>query len=803
MSCQQAHEESADLLYLLPEKATAVLKIPNLPQLTEELNRISFISENAQLPFIQFLSDSYAPVRKLQISKESLLFYTRIGRDEVATSLITPVTKDLLNEVGYDERESIKYNGVSIKLYPAGEKTTYGVKLNGLFAWSDSKLVIENMVRLSQDKFMPQEKLQKLYNSVSARKPAILINTDELEKLSGYLLPGMPAYLQNFTDWIALDFQLKNEQIFINGVTMPGEKEVLRIFNGTQPRVNRMAEIVPAGAYGFYSITYDNFEKLKDNITFYRKTAYPEIETEFLASAVEVGHIFTPESSVTVVKPADDEKAASLLADQQVHKTFRDIPVYKVDLGDYFTKGLSPFIRADHIGFYAKVKGFYIFAETAAALEYVIAGVQNNKTLVEEESYQSMTKNMDDKSSLLLVGLTRNLINPLSESVATANKSAYQKIKTADYEQLAVQFINHDNFNYVNGVFAKSKAVQNLSGGLQLRSVKAEEEIKAGPWFFENWRTKHYDVVFQDASHTLYSYDENGKLNWKKKLKNRILGDIQPIDIYQNGRIQMAFTTADTFYIIDRLGNVVKPFEMAFKDPITQPLALFDYSNNGRFRFLITQGNELLMLDKQLNKVSGFNFTKAQSDLLYPPRHYRIGNKDYILIAEASGQLHILNPQGNTRVKVDRKINFSDNEWYENNGHFISTDKEGNLIRIDQNGKINVQALKLKENHHLTATSKRIVTFSENRLMIDNKTIRMDYGLYLPPEIHYINNKIYISITDLQAHKVYLFDSAGNMMNGFPVYGNSAADLQDMNRNGSPELLVKGEGDSVLIYATD
>src|SRR5699024_3386961 len=162
-----------------------------------------------------------------------------------------------------------------------------------------------------------------------------------------------------------------------------------------------------------------------------------------------------------------------------------------------------------------------------------------------------------------------------------------------------------------------------------------------------------------------------------------------PIDIYQNKRIQMAFTTPQTFYIIDREGNVVKPFNKTFKNTITQPLAVFDYSNNGTFRFIITQDNKLTMLDKNLKTVKGFELTSTKSSILQTPKHFRMGSKDYIVIPEESGKLHILNPRGQTRVKVDRNIDFSTNEWFVYEDLFTSTDKKGQLVQIDQKGGMN------------------------------------------------------------------------------------------------------------------
>ena len=93
-----------------------------------------------------------------------------------------------------------------------------------------------------------------------------------------------------------------------------------------------------------------------------------------------------------------------------------------------------------------------------------------------------------------------------------------------------------------------------------------------------------------------------------------------------------------------------------------------------------------------------------------------------------------------------------------------------------------------------------VSSLSDNILQIKNNTATLDFGLYTAPQIFYLNNKIYVSVTDLQTHKIYLFDSNAELINGFPVYGNSVIDLANAEGDSAPEIVVKGEEDSVLVY---
>ena len=112
------------------------------------------------------------------------------------------------------------------------------------------------------------------------------------------------------------------------------------------------------------------------------------------------------------------------------------------------------------------------------------------------------------------------------------------------------------------------------------------------PHFVKNYITKKLDIVVQDTKNNLNLISNNGKVLWKKRIDQPILGKVSQIDIYKNGGLQLIFNTKNKIYVLDRNGKDVMPFPKTFKDPITQPLAVFDYDKNKNYRILITQGRE-------------------------------------------------------------------------------------------------------------------------------------------------------------------------------------------------------------------
>ena len=366
-----------------------------------------------------------------------------------------------------------------------------------------------------------------------------------------------------------------------------------------------------------------------------------------------------------------------------------------------------------------------------------------------------------------------------------------------------LQFNYDRNFAHINLVCKESNTAsitKNIPGKVtQVKSILLESELLNDPIFFSNHRTGGKDLIVQDINNTLYFISSGGKILWTKKLKNPIIGPVQEVDLFRNGKKQLAFTTIKNFYIIDRTGREVSPFPIKFKDNITQALAVFDYDKNRKYRFIITQGKEVLMLDSKGKKVKGFKYNKSASDIVFPPQHFRIAGKDYITIAEENGKLNILNRIGKTRIMVSKTFDFSNTPISLENTKLVVINKDNTKNSIDIDGKIISRKLEVTS-YQFVIKGKTKVTLDDNLMRINGILVELPYGIYTKPSISIVNQKEYISITESQENKIYVYSKSGNLLHGFPVYGTSNTDFGDMTKNGKTNFMTKGESNEILIY---
>ena len=331
-----------------------------------------------------------------------------------------------------------------------------------------------------------------------------------------------------------------------------------------------------------------------------------------------------------------------------------------------------------------------------------------------------------------------------------------------------------DEIINVNGLISdyKKKALDSL---MDLKfEASISNEIILGPLIVKNHINNSNEIVVQDSQNILYLINNLGQVEWTKKIDGKIIKEINQIDSYKNGKLQLAFVTKKSLYMLDRKGRDVGKFPLKFNDAITKPLSVFDYDNNKNYRLLITQNNELYMFDSKGNIIRGFNYDK-KGRIITKPKHFRISNKD-IIVFKTNDELKILNRRGKVRIKTKRKHNFSENEIFQYQNFLVSTTDLNEVIKIDMQGNTFLEK-SIANNIKLASEKKSIFTLERNILSNTKNNIEIAFGKYEDFKIYLRNDKSFINIFDSQNNKIYLFDNELNLIKGFPIKSKNNADF--------------------------
>ena len=801
ISCQN-QEKNIAVYKFIPKDAAVIIQTPNLKNLQQDLENFSFFNGNKltaknylkkELGYLKHADTLTSAIIAFSISENEKLTYSLIFKDKPKFQLDSIKNKSL---------ESIKTEGIDYQKMVLEDNTFFISTGNAPFIASNSE---ENLIQiLGKEKLLNTEEFQRVYSAIDLNKTSIIFNHQHFKAFQQNLFPNLALQnVENYAPWSAIDLDIENEGISFNGLSIAANSSNLhKIFQNSGTVSQEFASIIPENALGFTALAYKNPKIFLQNLKTFRGDSVSNPIDEIILKSQEAGIIYTEENTLFGIKTLVDIEATDLISGYaELEENYRDFPIYKVSQPEIFETIFSPIFISKKNNFALAVDEYLIFANSIPQLRELIANYVNENTLAHQSYYKNSQQKLAMESSILIVGKTEKLKTKLAEVVVNELSEEMSNLDFGEHKLAILQLVEEGDFAHIHGTFeAQNNESNSNTKTEEILSVSLDAELLNQPVLVKNHLNNQMDIAVQDINNTLYLISNKGTIFWKKKLSGPILGEIKQVDLFKNGRFQLAFATPYSIEVLDRNGNTVKPFPLEFKDEITQPLSLFDYDNNRKYRFLITQNDEVFMYDKNGKSVKGFDFRRTNSEILKAPKHLRIQNKDYIVFPEKSGKLNILSRQGEHRVNVKESIDFSDNHWYEFENDFVSTNAEGNLVKVTQTGQVTTLNTNFSENHKISARPNLLVSLSENILKIREKELNLDYGLYTEPEIHYVNDKYYISLTDLQTQKVYIFDSNAELLAGLPVYGTSKINLNNADIDNRPEFVVNGGEKEVLLY---
>ena len=329
-----------------------------------------------------------------------------------------------------------------------------------------------------------------------------------------------------------------------------------------------------------------------------------------------------------------------------------------------------------------------------------------------------------------------------------------------------------NNLASINGIISDYKD-DSKNSEIELKfETSISNEIILGPLIVKNHTNNKNEVFIQDSENIIYLINDNGQIEWTKKINDRVIDEVKQIDSYKNGRLQYVFATQNSLHMIDRKGRDVGKFPLKFNDQITKPVSVFDYDNNKNYRLLITQNDELFMFDSKGNRVRGFDYNK-KNKIITKPEHFRISNKD-IIVFKTSDDLKILNRRGKVRIKINGDYNYSKDEIFQYQNSLLTTTVNNKIVKIDMNGN-SKEVSSVSFNGKYVSDKKTIYTLQKNILSNSEKNIEIQFGKYENFSAISDKKNTLLNIYDSQNNKLYLFDDEINTVKGFPILADANA----------------------------
>jgi len=654
----------------------------------------------------------------------------------------------------------------------------------------DSIYIISNSADKIEKSALNKSKLYEKYKNLSSEDASFSVfaqspfSNNFFESIFG-------VDFSNINNDLFLKANLFNDKILINGISVINDSVALskNILKNTKPKENKIISAIPDNFKNFYSMRFDDFQMLNRGHINIDKDSI-NIEEKIFDEIVEIAVSEIEGNKVVILRSNDIKKTHIKTQKYKSYNNYKGKEILEIPETEKMNSLTNPLLNKINSDKLVIIDNFLFISSSLKSLKTVIENYLLKNTYQYSENYKKSKSLMSKESSFDINSKNGSLINFSKLIGIKPVKNKFNNVK--------FQIINENEILHINGIIDSYNNESINKKISKIFSTKIKGKIVMNPHFVTNHITKAKEIVVQDNNNYLYLISNQGKVIWKKKLAGKILGKIKQVDIYKNGRLQLIFVTDKRLYVLDRNGKEVKPFPKVFRDKITQPLSVFDYDNNKNYRFLVTQNNELLMYDSKGKIVKGFKYEKSR-DIIYPPKHYRIKNKDIIAVKTEKG-LKVLNRRGKIRIKIKDNIKFSNNDVFRLNNYLICTSEKGNLVQIDMNGSVSTRKLNLSNNHKINSKYNLVSIIDGNKLTNLNKSIDLPFGNYSDPLIFSYNKRKKFSIFDNQSKKIYLFDDKLNLVESFPLYSISNIDLDNIDKDQNLELILAEDESSIRLY---
>ena len=784
-SCTNYEDETISLFNFLPSDSKVIVNINDLNNTKDILNN------NNVLPILLSTSKEISNQLDLLSNKnserEGLFSLSTYGKNEIAFTYIRKSNSfDTISEV---DTLKTKYQKSEIFLDEVNGEEINKVIIDQYIVSSNKDIILENIIRdFNSAKYNIDSEFKKIIKTSDSNEPFnIYSKSDNLGIFSDKLV-DISFFPRSKTSWVGYDFNYSIKDIYLSGITRITDSVngKINILKNIDPSEIKTDKIIPNSFLSFLTFSISDSERFIFNFKDYLK--YNDLSTQnFNFNSLNIV------DEVSFVEDQEKFVILNLINKEQVDRYFslekydEYFNIYKIVL-DEDLKILFKSIDNEIFGEYAVLLGdLLIITKSVSQLKKVINALNINDNLGSNNKYLSFKEQKSDNYSFLWVGNNKSINSNLIDNKVYPFRS----------------FSGRVNNDIVLLEFNLSKAGSKTKDENVYTEffVTFDQEIISDPIWLKNHINNGFDIAFQDGENNLNYLSNKGTLNWKKKLSGKIIGDIKQVDIYKNGRYQMVFRTAKSLYLLDRNGNEVEQLSFPINSSlINNPISIFDYEKNRNYRFLITEDNLIKMYDSNGKIVSGFKPPLFNSNIINSPVHIRIDGKDYIVVQLESGSLKILDRRGRNRIIVDNKIQFSGNPIFSYLENFSTTDRLGNLVKIDTNGNLIEENLNLSSENLIDVVDNNLIYLDENILTIKGINIDLPFSKFSKPKIFTNSKKILVGITDLNEDKIYLFKDNGELLKGFPIKGDSVIDIKDSDNDGKIEIISRLDNFSIVSY---
>ncbi|MBN1107678.1 MAG: hypothetical protein JXR66_05750 [Bacteroidales bacterium] len=433
-----------------------------------------------------------------------------------------------------------------------------------------------------------------------------------------------------------------------------------------------------------------------------------------------------------------------------------------------------------------------------------------NKTLANDLTFRDFESTLPSVAGYLFYAvpsrITAYLSGWLDEKLTDAlitNKSSLEK-----FQAIGFQFVASNDmlYNSLSLRFREEAREESKTEWETLLDTVAA--IK--PFFFTNHITGAREIFIQDMKNNAYLINAAGRVLWKAPLRERIISSIYMVDAFKNGKYQLLFSGRNYLHLLDRNGNYVERYPVKLRSPATNPLALFDYDNKRNYRILIAGEDKMVYAyDISGNVLRGWKPFRTNSRVSQEIAWVRVSGKDYLITSDENS-VYFTDRTGSKRLSLKEPVNRAANSSVRlvagSRPSVVFTSSDGTIQHIYFDGSVRKTRLKTFSVDHsfdifdVSGDGVGEYIFIDQGILYlygsnGSEMFKREFGsgdLGGPINFIFSASDRKIGVFDSDNNLIYLIDSKGNIMSGFPLRGASMFSIGKLSDRSGWHLIVGG-----------
>lgn len=321
-----------------------------------------------------------------------------------------------------------------------------------------------------------------------------------------------------------------------------------------------------------------------------------------------------------------------------------------------------------------------VFADDMATLRRVLADYVTGNTMEGFQQFDALMSHFGN-----------------DRATFTFDAAPVSSIGRCPFASISHQMTRTGNLPYIS-IFARARTAETERSVEQIEvgwRTRVDSIMGDRIWGVGNHYTRLTECLTQDADGKICLIGADGMLLWRRPVDGPIVGEVEQIDFYGNGKLQYLFSTEKTIYIIDRLGNDVGPFPVRLPSKSISGASHAQYSDGSPMRIFVGCEVGPIVFGPDGVQVDGWRTIKTEGRMHGAPRHMVCAQKDFIVYhdqysyyyADRRGNKRLATAPlapgmgGEMTVSADGKV-------------FVTTSSDGNIITIDGNSG-NLSTLRL------------------------------------------------------------------------------------------------------------